>query len=331
MTKKDNDTLAPALKPVRIGPDQAGQRLDRVLADAHADFSRSRLKALIEGGHVRRDGAPVRQPSMKVTAGDLFEVSVPAPVAAIPVGQDIPLEILYEDSDLIVIDKPAGLVVHPAPGNPDRTLVNALIAHCGDSLAGIGGVRRPGIVHRLDKDTSGVMVAAKTATAHESLVSQFSARTVDRAYHAIVWGRPVPATGEIEGAIGRHPKNRKKMAVVTRGGKPALTRYRTLQVYGGGLAARLECRLATGRTHQIRVHLSHEGHPILGDPAYGRARRGALKDMESSVRDALGAFSRQALHAYRLGFEHPETGEVIEFETKLPPDMAKLTSVLESL
>ncbi|MBS27693.1 MAG: RNA pseudouridine synthase [Alphaproteobacteria bacterium] len=329
MTQKDNDTL----KPLRIGAEQAGQRLDRALADAHGDFSRSRLKALIEDGHVRRAGTPVRQPSMKVSSGDVFEVEVPAPVDAIPIGQDIPLEILHEDDALIVIDKPAGLVVHPAPGNPDRTLVNALIAHCGDSLAGIGGVRRPGIVHRLDKNTSGVMVAAKTAAAHESLVSQFSARSVDRAYHAIVWGRPVPAQSEIEGAIGRHPKNRKKMAVVTRGGKRALTRFRTVDVYGGGLATLIECRLATGRTHQIRVHLGHQGHPIIGDPVYGRTttRRAALKSLDSAAKAAISGFSRQALHAHRLGFSHPATGETIDFETKLPPDMASLTNILEML
>lgn len=318
---------------VTVGADQTGERLDRVLADALGDLSRSRLKALIEEGQVRRDGQPVGQPSAKVTAGESFEITVPAPIDAIPLGQDIPLDILFEDDDLIVLDKPAGMVVHPAPGNPDHTLVNALIAHCGDSLAGIGGVRRPGIVHRLDKDTSGVMVAAKTAVAHANLVEQFSARSVDRAYHAIVWGRLTPAAGEIEGAIGRHPKNRKKMAVRDTGGKQALTRYKTLKVYGDGLASLVECRLATGRTHQIRVHLSHRANPLIGDPQYGRAtgRRDAVSGLKPDVKRQIGAFSRQALHAHLLGFAHPTTGQRIDFKTKLPDDMAHLKKILESL
>jgi 23S rRNA pseudouridine1911/1915/1917 synthase len=354
VTQKDNDTpnddsvLDDALLDgsvvdettlqVTVGTDQAGERLDRLLAAALDDLSRSRLKALIEGGHVRRlersdRGETVRSPSAKVNAGDAFEITIPAPVDAIPVGQDIPLDILYEDDDLIVLDKPAGMVVHPAPGNPDGTLVNALIYHCGESLAGIGGVRRPGIVHRLDKDTSGVMVAAKTALAHANLVEQFSARSVDRAYHAIVWGLAKPPTGEIEGAIGRHPKNRKKMAVRETGGKHALTRYKTLEVYGDGLASLVECRLATGRTHQIRVHLSHRGNPLLGDPQYGRAtgRRDAVSALEPETKSQISAFSRQALHAHVLGFIHPTTGQHVDFTTELPDDMAHLKEILESL
>ena len=329
----DDPIMGDTLMHVTVGAGQTGERLDRVLADALADLSRSRLKALIEGGHVRRDGQPVGQPSAKVNAGDSFEITIPAPIDAIPVGQDIPLDILYEDDDLIVLDKPAGMVVHPAPGNPDGTLVNALIAHCGDSLAGIGGVRRPGIVHRLDKDTSGVMVAAKTALAHADLVEQFSARTVDRAYHAIVWGLPKPASDEIEGAIGRHPKNRKKMAVRETGGKHALTRYKTLKVYGDGLASLVECRLATGRTHQIRVHLSHQGNPLVGDPTYGRAtgRRDAVSSLNADIKRQIGDFTRQALHARVLGFVHPTTGQHVNFKTELPDDMAHLKQVLESL
>jgi len=327
VTQKDNDTL----KRVTVGADQAGARLDRVLADALDGMSRSRLKQLIEGGHVRRGDDVVSSPSAKAAAGEAYEVTIPAPVDPVPVGQAIPLDILYEDDSLIVIDKPPGLVVHPAPGNPDRTLVNALIAHCGDSLAGIGGVRRPGIVHRLDKETSGVMVAAKTASAHAALVEQFSARTVERAYHAIVWGMPDPAAGEIEGAIGRHPKNRKKMAVRATGGKHALTRYRTLAVYGGGLASLIECRLATGRTHQIRVHLSHVGHPLVGDPQYGRARKGRAFGIDSAAKQAISAFPRQALHARSLGFAHPETDQHIDFETNFPDDMTRLKEILESL
>mgnify|MGYP005632743993 CR=1 FL=1 len=338
MTQKDNDTqddslLDETVMDVTVSGDQAGERLDRVLAAALDDLSRSRLKALIEEGQVSQDGKVVRSPSAKVGAGDAFEITIPAPVDAIPVGQDIPLDILYEDDDLIVLDKPAGMVVHPAPGNPDGTLVNALIYHCGDSLAGIGGVRRPGIVHRLDKDTSGVMVAAKTAVAHANLVEQFSARSVDRAYHAIVWGLPKPAAGEIEGAIGRHPKNRKKMAVRDTGGKHALTRYKTLKVYGDGLASLVECRLATGRTHQIRVHLSHRGNPLVGDPVYGRStgRRDAVSALDPDIKRQIGDFSRQALHARVLGFAHPTTGQHVDFKTELPDDMAHLKQILESL
>ena len=334
----DDSVVDETTMQVTVGADQAGTRLDRWLAATLDDLSRSRLKALIEGGHVRRlekseRGEIVRSPSAKVSSGDAFEITIPAPVDAIPVGQDIPLDILYEDDDLVVLDKSAGMVVHPAPGNPDGTLVNALIAHCGESLAGIGGVRRPGIVHRLDKDTSGVMVAAKTALAHANLVEQFSARSVDRAYHALVWGLPKPATGEIEGAIGRHPKNRKKMAVRETGGKHALTRYQTLAVYGDGLASLVECRLATGRTHQIRVHLSHRGHPLIGDPNYGRAtgRRDAVSALDPATNREIAAFSRQALHARLLGFVHPTTGQHIDFKTELPDDMANLKKILESL
>jgi 23S rRNA pseudouridine1911/1915/1917 synthase len=316
----------------------AGQRLDAVLAEALDGLSRSRLKALILDGHLSRDGVPLRHPSHKVAAGENFTLVVPDATPAVPVGQNIPLEILYEDDDLIVIDKPAGLVVHPAPGNPDRTLVNALIAHCGPGLTGIGGVRRPGIVHRLDKDTSGVMVAAKTAAAHASLSAQFAARSVDRAYRAIAWGAPKPPSGDIETLIGRSPRNRKKMAVVSRNGKPALTHYETERSLGPAaapLASLLACKLSTGRTHQIRVHLAHIGHPLIGDPVYGRApkrqrnRRGSA--ISAEVRAVMAAFPRQALHAFRLGLDHPTTGKRLFFETKLPNDMISLINNLESL
>lgn len=325
------------VETVTVPPEAAGRRLDRFLAEALGDISRSRLKALIAEGRVAAaDGTPLTQPSAKVAAGTHIAVTVPAPLPATPQGQDIPLDILYEDAALIVIDKPAGLVVHPAPGNPDRTLVNALIGHCGDGLTGIGGEKRPGIVHRLDKETSGVMVAAKTAAALQSLTEQFAERSVDRAYRAIAWGAPTPARGEIEGAIGRNPRNRKKMAVVKRGGKPALTRYAIAQRFpasGAAIASLLECRLATGRTHQIRVHLAHIGHPIIGDPAYGRAPRKhaarAGTPLPDAAKTAISLFPRQALHAYRLGFTHPLSGERLDFETKLPHDMAELLNVLE--
>ncbi len=230
-----------------------------------------------------------------------------------------------------MLDKPPGLVVHPAPGNPDLTLVNALIAHCGESLSGIGGVRRPGIVHRLDKDTSGVMVAAKSDGAHRALSRQFEERSAGRAYLAVIWGVPAPAAGRIEGNIGRDPRNRKKMAVVGAGrGKPAATRYRVVRRFGSH-AALVECRLETGRTHQVRVHMAQAGHPLVGDPLYGRARRGRIKGLPESVVTALRGFSRQALHARLLEFDHPDTGERMLFETELPNDMRNLCDILEML
>jgi len=252
---------------------------------------------------------------------------VPAPVADAPEAQAMPLDIRYEDADLIVLEKPAGLVVHPAPGNPDRTLVNALLAHCGDSLAGIGGVRRPGIVHRLDKDTSGLMVVAKSERAHAALAADFAARRIERAYLAITWAVPQPREGEIAGAIGRNPANRKTMAVVSRGGRTAVTRYRVLRIFKD-VAALVECRLATGRTHQIRVHLAAHGNPLMGDPVYGRSR-GRRRVLAPPIKAALDAFPRQALHAASLGLRHPATGEWLQFQSRLPRDMNDLITILE--
>jgi 23S rRNA pseudouridine1911/1915/1917 synthase len=272
----------------------------------------------------------VRDPSLRVRLGQNFVVFVPDAGDATPAPQPIALDIRFEDADLIVIDKPAGLVVHPAPGNPDGTLVNALIAHCGASLAGIGGIKRPGIVHRLDKDTSGLMVVAKSETAHRALSSDFAARRIDRAYIALVWGVPVPAAGAIVGNIGRSPVNRKKMAVLGEGkGRPALTRYRVERAFSAK-AAVVECRLATGRTHQIRVHLAHHGHPLIGDPVYGtRAGRAAARSGEAGAR--IAAFSRQALHARRLGFTHPVSAGWLEFDSPLPADLHALLTDLERL
>jgi 23S rRNA pseudouridine1911/1915/1917 synthase len=241
------------------------------------------------------------------------------------------LTIRYEDAHLLVIDKAAGLVVHPAAGNPDGTLVNALLAHCGESLAGIGGVRRPGIVHRLDKDTSGLMVVAKDELAQARLAADFAARRITRAYQAVVWGVPQPRAGEIAGRIGRSPRNRKKMAVLSAGGKPAVTHYRVLRAFKD-VAALVECRLATGRTHQIRVHMSERGHPLIGDPIYGNPRSlGRLRGLSGETREPLAAFPRQALHAVLLGFQHPSTGENIEFSSKLPRDIEELVTLLEAI
>ncbi len=309
----------------------AGERVDRLLSRALPALSRSRLKRLIEGGCLSSGGAAVAEPSYRVKAGQTFAIIVPEAAPAIPQAQAIPLDIVYEDNDIIVIDKPAGLVVHPAPGNPDRTLVNALIAHCGDSLTGVGGVRRPGIVHRLDKDTSGLLVAAKTDAAHQALVAQFAARTIDRAYAAVVWGVPDPAAGEISGNIGRSPRNRKKMAVLERGGRPAVTRYRVRHALGGGVASLLECRLLTGRTHQIRVHLSARGHPVIGDPLYGQARRRRLVTLPEAAQATAQGLGRQALHAERLGFAHPTRGERVSFTSHLPEKIKGLISSLEVL
>ena len=320
---------APATFKITATPDAAGRRTDRFLAEANGTLSRSRVKALMLDGGVSRDGQALRDPAEPVRPGAVYELHLPAPVAATPEPQAIPFPILHEDADLIVIDKPAGLVVHPAPGNEDGTLVNALLAHCGDSLPGIGGERRPGIVHRLDKDTSGVMVVAKTETALAALSAAFAARDLDRAYLALVWGPPAPPAGTIEGAIGRDPRDRKRMAVVARGGKEALTSYRTLQVWSGAVAL-LECRLATGRTHQIRVHLAGRGHPVVGDPVYLRRVPAASRALAEPARHALLDFPRQALHAARLGFRHPRTGEALSFETPPPPDMRALLDRLDA-
>ena len=311
--------------PIRIvaTAEHAGMRMDRFLADSLPNLSRSRLKTLIDEGRLRDESGPITQPAEAVRAGVTYILDLPAPVAATPLPQSIPLPILYEDTDLIVLDKPAGLVVHPAPGNLDGTLVNALLAHCGPGFTGIGAERRPGIVHRLDKDTSGVMVVAKTQLANDVLTAAFAARDMDRAYRALVWGVPKLLTGEIEGAIGRDKRDRKRMAVVGHGGKYALTRYRTLRVWQTGLAL-VECKLATGRTHQIRVHFSDSGNPIVGDPLYLRRVPAVAKTIDQPLRGRLLDFPRQALHAASLGFKHPRTGTMLSFETALPPDMQTL-------
>jgi len=293
-------------------------------------LSRSRLKNMILDGDVTVNEAPQRDPSASVRGGDAICLTIPPPAAASPQAQDIPLEILYEDDHIIVINKPVGLVTHPAPGTPDGTLVNALIAHCGDSLTGIGGEKRPGIVHRLDKDTSGVMMAAKTAEAHQVLTDMFAAHDLDRVYTAIVWGLPQQRQMTIDAPIGRSSRDRKKMTI-TEKGRHAITHLdftRSLPP----LASVAECRLETGRTHQIRVHMAHIGHGIIGDPHYGRPMRsGQMPD--NALRAALAdlrAFKRQALHASLLGFAHPITGEEMHFTTPIPQDMQYLLTGLEN-
>jgi 23S rRNA pseudouridine1911/1915/1917 synthase len=298
-----------------IATDADGWRLDRALADAVPTLSRERLKVLIASGAVARDGSLARDPAKRAAAGDVFAVTVPLPTPAHNEAQDIPLVVAFEDEHLIVVDKPAGLVVHPAAGNLDGTLVNALLHHCGGSLSGSGGVARPGIVHRIDKDTSGLMIAAKTDRAHEGLARQFADHSIERRYKAIVGGVPRPAEGSVDAPLARSPQNRKKVAIVS-GGKRAVTHYRTLERLKD--AALVECRLETGRTHQVRVHMGSIGHALLGDPVYGRSK-GATRALLETL-----DFRRQALHAARLGFIHPVTQVALAFESDMPPDMQEL-------
>ena len=314
------------IRRITVTAAHAGQRLDRTLAQVWPDLSRSRLKALIDEGALR--GPRPLAPSDKLREGEALELTLPPPAPATPKPQAIPLTILFEDDALLVIDKPAGLVVHPAPGHPDGTLVNAVLAHCGESLAGIGGKRRPGIVHRLDKDTSGVMVVAKTEAAHHGLVEQFSVHSIEREYLAFTAGIPNPAQGTVDAPIGRHRVDRKRMAV-TATGRPARTHYRVEEVFGMG-AALVRCSLETGRTHQIRVHLAHTGHPVLGDPVYARtskARRASLGE----AADAVAALGRQALHAAVLGFQHPISADTVRFTSGLPPDLRSMHKILTAL
>ncbi|MGE5517941.1 MAG: RluA family pseudouridine synthase [Bacteroidota bacterium] len=319
------------LAPAPVTPEETGQRLDKWLSARLPELSRTRIKALIEQGLVTSAGATIADASAKVKAGQDVTVAVPPDQPAEPEAQDIALVVVYEDDDLIVIDKPAGMVVHPAPGSPDQTLVNALLAHCGESLSGIGGVKRPGIVHRIDKDTSGLLVVAKNDRAHHGLSEQFAAHSLERAYKALVWGMPTPPRGEIEGAIGRSPQDRKKMAIVSHGGKHAHTRYQTIRSFAAGTVSLVECRLSTGRTHQIRVHMTSIGHPLVGDQTYGRSRAAKLKAIPDPARALLAGFPRQALHAYLLGFTHPGTGELVRFESELPNDIRELIGILDHI
>lgn len=304
-------------------------RLDRALAVAAPDLSRARIQVLLGQGAISRDGVVLNSASSKAAPGT-YSLIMPPVLAAEPMGEDMGLVVLFEDADLIVIDKPAGMSAHPAPGSPDGTLVNALIHHCGSSLSGIGGVARPGIVHRLDKNTSGVMVAAKTDLAHRGLSKLFAAHDIDRVYIALTRGAPREPRGDISERIGRSPTDRKKMAVLRAGGREAITHYQVTESYGPKerpLAARIECRLETGRTHQIRVHLAHKGAPCLGDPAYGSGPPAA------AVREAIteSGLKRQALHATVLGFRHPISGEDLHFETLPPQDMKSLQDRLQAL
>ena len=319
---------------VTIAAEEAGLRLDRVLAAHIATISRSRLKALILAGQVKIAARTIRDPAASVNSGDTVIVTLPPPEKASPEGEVIPLNVIYEDDTIIVIDKPKGLVVHPAAGHTSGTLVNALIAHCGASLSGIGGVKRPGIVHRLDKDTTGLMVAAKTDKAHRALSKQFAEKTegpLKRGYLALVWGAPDRPKGTIDAPLGRHAHARDKQAV-RESGRPAVTHWHVLERFPGPdgkpIASLLACTLETGRTHQIRVHLAHIGHPILGDATYGTGFKTKASRLGPQAHAALEALGRQALHAYLLTIEHPETGDALEFRSELPGDLRRLRDAL---
>jgi 23S rRNA pseudouridine1911/1915/1917 synthase len=322
---------------VTVAGDEGSARLDRVLAVRVAELSRSRLKALILAGSVTVRSTPIRDPAYHVAAGDTITIDVPEPVAAEPSGEDIALDIVYEDDDIIVIDKPEGLVVHPAAGHETGTLVNALIAHCGASLSGIGGVKRPGIVHRLDKDTTGLMVAAKNDRAHQSLTEQFAdhgrSGAMRRGYLAFVWGVPNRQRGTVDAPIDRHPYAREKMAVRD-SGREAVTHWEIQESFNGRdgkpVAALLACQLETGRTHQIRVHLAHIGHPLMGDAVYGPHFKTKTSHLGPQSQAALAALGRQALHAYLLALKHPQTEAILEWISDLPDDLILLRDSLRA-
>jgi 23S rRNA pseudouridine1911/1915/1917 synthase len=316
-----------------VSAGDAGLRLDKFLASALPDFSRARLQTLIEQGHVTCWGKAAADASGKVKEGETYCVSIPEAVPTHMQPQAIALDIVYEDNDLLVINKPAGLTVHPGAGNPDMTLANALLAHCGDSLSGIGGVARPGIVHRIDKDTTGLLVAAKNDAAHLALSAQLADRSLSRTYLALVWGEPSPGKGTITGNIDRSFSNRQKMAVVNKGGRPAVTHYEVVSSLQSPVVSLVQCKLETGRTHQIRVHFAHIGHPLVGDPLYGAPAASKLnskagKTLPDAAKKALLSFERQALHAKKIGFIHPTTGKAMQFECELPEDMKRLIAAL---
>ncbi|WP_367717337.1 RluA family pseudouridine synthase [Nitratireductor sp. GISD-1A_MAKvit] len=327
-----------------VDGDGAGQRLDRWLSEViGASLSRSRIQSLIRSGSVMGEGRAIVEPRHRIAEGETYTLTVPQAEPAEPEPEAIPLDILYEDEALVVVNKPAGLVVHPAPGNWSGTLVNALLHHCGSSLSGIGGVKRPGIVHRLDRDTSGVMVVAKTDNAHRLLSEAFAdhgrSGDLQRAYVAVVWGSPDRMSGTIDAPLGRHAQSRTLRAVVPAGrsdARHAVTRYQVRRRYGAdgagnAFAAQVECRLETGRTHQIRVHMAHIGHPLIGDQDYARAFRTKVNRLPEEIRPIVAAFPRQALHARLLAFRHPESGELMEFVADPPSDMSELTRALDIL
>lgn len=310
-----------------VAENEKNMRLDKFLSAKMSDFSRSRLQKLIADGFVECDDVVITDNSHKIKVGDSYQVTVPPAQEAEPQPQDIELNIVYEDEDIVVVNKPAGMTVHPAAGAYDGTLVNALLFHCKDNLSGIGGVKRPGIVHRIDKETSGLLVVAKNDSAHHFLSEQFAEHSIERTYIAVVYGVPNPLCGRIENSIGRSKFDRKKMAIVENGGKFAVTNYKTLQIFGKG-AAMVQCNLETGRTHQIRVHLSSIGNALIGDKVYVKNKKSEIP-LPTDIKNYVNAFPRQALHAKSLGFIHPKTKEFMQFSSELPEDMAELIAKLE--
>jgi 23S rRNA pseudouridine1911/1915/1917 synthase len=331
---------APALKRLNAEADAShdGVRLDRFLSMRLPELSRTRVQTLIKQGHVSSGRATIVDVKYRVKPGERFALDVPPVAAPEPGAEAIPLNVVYEDDALIVIDKPAGLVVHPGAGHAAGTLVNALIAHCGKSLSGIGGVARPGIVHRLDKDTSGLMVVAKTDRAHRALAKQFAdhGRTgeLERGYLALAWGAPPRPRGTVDAAIGRHPASRTKMTVLPAKGREAVTHWRVVETFGRGpepVASLIECTLETGRTHQVRVHLAHIGHPLIGDPLYGQGFKSKLRKLPEPLQGKLAALSRQALHAEHLAFVHPVGGTLLKFNSPLPAELAEIVGAFKEL
>ncbi len=329
---------APEILEIVLPAEAAGERFDRALAAALPDLSRTRIQALVRAGKVSADGRPVDDAGKKIAGGETVSVEIPPPEPAIPQAEDIPLVIVHEDDDLVVIEKPAGLVVHPGAGNWSGTLVNALLHHCRGSLSGIGGVERPGIVHRLDKDTSGLLVVAKNDKAHRHLAEQFAdhGRTghLERAYLALIWGEPIRPRGTVDAPIDRDPHNREKMRVSRPGrGREAITHWELIERFGPRakpIASLIQCVLETGRTHQIRAHMAHIGHPVLGDPVYGAGFRTKVAHLTDEARADLSALNRQALHAAHLAFEHPSTGEILSFDSDLPEDLQQLLESLQA-
>ena len=313
----------------QVEPNQQGQRLDRFLSECFKQLSRSQIQRLIAAGNLSCDDSLIVDNAFKVRSGDIYQLEIPAPEEANPVPEDIELDIVYEDKDLIVVNKPAGMTVHPAPGAYSGTLVNALLFHCRDNLSGIGGVKRPGIVHRIDKDTSGLIGAAKNDITHRGLCDQFFVHSIERTYQAIVYGTPNPLQGKIETNIGRSPYDRKKMAVLQSGGKVAITNYKTLEIFGRA-ASLVECKLETGRTHQIRVHMSSLGCNLIGDKVYEKAKRTSIVFGSDELKKEVLTFPRQALHAKTLGFVHPVLGLYMQFSSELPDDMSMLLNRLRN-
>ena len=313
----------------QVEPNQQGQRLDRFLSECFKQLSRSQIQRLIAAGNLSCDDNLIVDNAFKVRCGDIYQLEIPEPEEANPEPEDIPLDIVYEDKDLIVVNKPAGMTVHPAPGAYGGTLVNALLFHCKDNLSGIGGVKRPGIVHRIDKDTSGLIVAAKNDITHRGLCDQFFVHSIERTYQAIVYGTPNPLQGKIETNIGRSPYDRKKMAVLQSGGKVAITNYKTLEIFGRA-ASLVECKLETGRTHQIRVHMSSLGCNLIGDKVYEKAKRTSIVFGSDELKKEVLTFPRQALHAKTLGFVHPVLGLYMQFSSELPDDMSMLLNRLRN-